>query len=292
MSAGLGLVARLRTGRLGSGWMVVAALCFALLSVFVKLGSARYAPVELLFYRTLIGAVCLGGAMLVRQQSPWTIHWRGHVQRTLLGYLSMACLFYAVSHLPLATAVTLNYTSSLFFALVCVVMLRERLSRPVVLALASGFVGIAWLLKPSFAGDAWLPGLIGLMSGALAGFAMFQVRELGQMGEPAERVVIWFFSLSTLIGIPLVLVTGGFHAVKAVDVPVLAGVGVFGLLGQLAMTQAYKVGRKFHVASLAYLCVAFSAVFGAVIWGDALTLDSVLAISLIILAGLVSGRRS
>ncbi|GGY26413.1 DMT family transporter [Paludibacterium paludis] len=281
-----------RSGQSGSAWMVLAALAFALLSVFVKLGSRHFDPVELLFYRTLIGALGLALIMAWRRETPATPNWSGHLRRTLLGYLSMACLFFAVSRLPLATAVTLNYTSSLFFALTCMIVFREIPSRNVLVSLVVGFAGIVWLLRPTFSAQLWQAGLAGLMSGALAGVAVFQVRELGRMGESAERIVIWFFSLSTAIGAVLVLATGGFHPVAMSDLPVLFGIGASGLIGQLAMTQAYKVGRKYRVASLAYLCVAFSAVLGAWIWGDALTLSGLFAIGLIVAAGLLSGRRS
>jgi S-adenosylmethionine uptake transporter len=107
----------------------------------------------------------------------------------------MSALFYALTHLPLSTAVTLNYTSSLFFSLICVVKLKDKLSRPAALALGLGFLGIVLLLRPTFSSDQWLAGVVGLLSGVSAGFAVFQVRELGQMGEPSWRVVFWFSPL-------------------------------------------------------------------------------------------------
>ena len=174
---------RLRQGRLGAGWMVVAALCFALMSMFVKLGAATFGSTELLFWRTAIGALTLGAAMAWRRQSPLTPHWRGHIKRSFVGYASMVALFYALTRSPLSTAVTLNYTSSLFFALLCVVKLKDRLTPRTGLALLLGFVGIVVLLRPTFSSAQWLAGLIGLTSGISAGYAVFQVRELGQMGS-------------------------------------------------------------------------------------------------------------
>lgn len=282
---------RLRQGRLGSGWMVVAALCFALMSMFVKLGADAFGSTELLFWRTAIGALTLGAAMAWKRQSPRTPHWRGHIKRSFVGYMSMVALFYALTRLPLSTAVTLNYTSSLFFALLCVVKLKERLTSRTGLALLLGFVGIVILLRPTFSSAQWLAGLIGLLSGVSAGYAVFQVRELGRMGEPSWKVVFWFFSVSSLFGGVWLILGPGFSAVTADNVLPLLGVGVCGMLGQLAMTRAYKDGRKYLVASFAYLTVLFSVLLGVVLWGDPLSGWSLAAMALIVGSGLMAALR-
>lgn len=282
---------RLRQGRLGSGWMVVAALCFALMSMFVKLGADAFGSTELLFWRTAIGALTLGAAMAWKRQSPRTPHWRGHIKRSFVGYMSMVALFYALTRLPLSTAVTLNYTSSLFFALLCVVKLKERLTPRTGLALLLGFVGIVILLRPTFSSAQWLAGLIGLLSGVSAGYAVFQVRELGRMGEPSWKVVFWFFSVSSLFGGVWLILGPGFSAVTADNVLLLLGVGVCGMLGQLAMTRAYKDGRKYLVASFAYLTVLFSVLLGVVLWGDPLSGWSLAAMALIVGSGLMAALR-
>jgi S-adenosylmethionine uptake transporter len=271
--------------------MVVASLFFALMSVCVKLGATSFGSVELLLYRTLFGALCLGVMMRLRGDALATPLWRGHLKRSAIGYASMYLLFYALTHLPLATAVTLNYTSSMFFALVCLVRLREPLTRPTLTALTLGFSGIVRLLRPTISGDAWFSALMGLGSGACAGLALFQVRELGQMGEAPSRVVFWFFAVSSAIGLVLVKLGAGFSPVTVTNIWPLLGVGLTGMLGQLAMTRAFKEGRKFLVASFAYLTVVLTTLFGVLLWGDVLTLGGVLAIMLIISSGLIAARR-
>ena len=285
------LVMRLRRGQLGAGWMVVAAAFFAWMGVFVKAGAQHFNSVELLFWRTLIGTVILGVGIRWRGLSLYTPHWQGHIKRSFVGYLSMSALFYALTHLPLSTAVTLNYTSSLFFSLICVVKLKDKLSRPAALALGLGFLGIVLLLRPTFSSDQWLAGVVGLLSGVSAGFAVFQVRELGQMGEPSWRVVFWFFAIASLFGMVWLLLGPGFSPVHAANISALLGVGVCGMLGQLAMTMAYKEGRKYLVASFAYLTVVFSALLGVWLWGDALGPDAILAIGLIVGAGMLAALR-
>ena len=99
-------------------WMIVASLLFACMGVCVKLGSAHLSTGELVFYRGLIGLLMM--AVLLRVQGiPFaTPHWKLQLSRGLSGTVALMCYFFALGILPLATAVTLNYTSPIFVALI------------------------------------------------------------------------------------------------------------------------------------------------------------------------------
>ena len=58
------------------------------------------------------------------------------------------------------------------------------------------------------------------------------------------------------------------------------------------MTRAYGTGRTLAVASLAYTTVLCSSLFGMLIWGDAHSSTSWLAMGLIVLSGIVTTRRT
>jgi S-adenosylmethionine uptake transporter len=232
------------------------------MGVFVKSGAQHFNSMELLFWRTLIGTIILGGGIRWRGLSLSTPHWLGHIKRSFVGYLSMSALFYALTHLPLSTAVTLNYTSSLFFSLICVVKLKDKLSRPAALALGLGFLGIVLLLRPTFSSDQWLAGVMGLLSGVSAGFAVFQVRELGQMGEPSWRVVFWFFAIASVFG-GLAVAGAGFFPGACRQCHGLAGRGRLRHAGAAGHDHGLQGGRKYLVASFAYLTVVFRPCWNA-----------------------------
>ncbi|OHX14374.1 hypothetical protein BI347_13305 [Chromobacterium sphagni] len=275
---------------MGSGWMVVAAALFALMGLFVKLGARHFSSTELVFWRTLIGAVALGGAALWRRERFPTPLLRYHLQRGVIGYVSLLLSFYAIAHLPLATATTLTYTSPMFLALLSVLLLKEKLPSRAVAGLALGFAGVALLLRPTLSGEVWFAGLMGLASGFLAGWSYLHVRELGRQGEAEWRVVFYFALISTLGGLLLMLLER-WHPVTADNVGLLLGLGVTATLAQLAMTRAYKVGRKLTAANLSYLTVVFSSLIGVWMWNDALSPSSLLAMALIVVSGMLAGRR-
>jgi len=278
-----------------SSWMLVAAALFALMSVLVKHASANFSPAELVFYRSAFGLVAIWTVTVIghrRVLAPLaTPHFEAHFWRGLAGFAALVLFFFALARLPLATAVTLNYTAPLFLAALSAWWLRERSGRGLTGAVALGFVGIVLLLRPQVQGQAWLPALAGLMSGMLAAVAYVNVKQLGRLGEPEWRVVFYFTLLSTAGGAAWMAVAG-FHRPQAGDWPWLAGIGITATVAQLALTRAYHRGRTLTVGSLAYTTVGFSALYGALLFGERLPLPAWTGMAVVAAAGVWAVRAS
>ena len=99
-------------------WLVVvASLLFATMGVCVKFAATHYSSGEIVMYRGVIGALMLGAISHWRGESLRTSLPSQHFLRSLTGVAALCLWFYAIAALPLATAMTLNYTSSLWLAL-------------------------------------------------------------------------------------------------------------------------------------------------------------------------------
>ena len=270
-----------------SSWMIVAGLLFGLMGVFVKLGAPYFSSAELVFYRSIIGLVVIFGIVRTQGLSLATPHVASHLWRGLSGFLALMLFFYAISALPLATAITLNYTSPLFLALLLTLWLKENPHWRLIGAILLGFLGVILLLRPSLHAEQIKGGLMGLASGFLAGFAYLNVKQLGAMGEPEWRVVFYFTLFST-IGAGAWMLLHEFHAVSWQTLPILIGLGTTATLAQLAMTRAYRIGNTLVVASLAYTTVIFASLFGILFWHEWLSPLSWLGIGLIVSSGVLS----
>lgn len=275
----------------GSFYMVLASLAFALMLVFIKLSGQKFGmnTHEITFWRVSFALTLLGGFSWLKGRSFRTNYPKEHFWRSLAGSVALLMNFYVVLHLPLATASTLQNTSSIFLGLLSIIILKQKPSLMAWLSLILGFIGVVILLKPTTGGDT-LAMLIGLTSGAISGYAYLQVRELSLLGEPAWRIVFYFSLLSTIIS-GLLALYFGFSPVNFSNLPYIIGIGVTALLGQLLLTYAYQVGQKFVVATLSYLGVVFAILFGALLFGESLDSLTLLGIAIIAFSGILSTRK-
>lgn len=272
-------------------WMLLASFLFAAMGVCVKLAAGIFSAPEIVFYRSLIALALMFALMRLRGVGLASPHLRYQVFRGISGFVSLLMYFYAIAMLPLATAVTLNYTSPLFLAVYFAAFSGMRLSRGVFAALVIGFAGVVLLLRPTLAADQLLGGLIALGSGIISGLAYFNVRELGARGEPETRTV-FYFSLIASICSGLWMLAHEFHPVDLSGGLLLFGVGVFATLAQLCMTRAYARGRPIVAASLAYTTIVFASLFGAVLWGETMSAGAWSGIALIVASGIAATRVS
>jgi S-adenosylmethionine uptake transporter len=277
--------------------MLVASFLFATMGVCVKLASAHYAAGEIVFYRGLIGALAIAGVARWRGGSLRTDVPAMHFWRSLSGVCALVLWFYAIGKLPLATAITLNYMSSVWMALFLIggaVMLGRadaagglRIDGRLVGTVLLGFAGVAMVLRPTIERDQLWPGLVGLASGMLAAMAYLQVTALGRIGEPEYRVVL-YFSLGSMAAGVATMLAGDAHPHTALGLFWLVAVGVLATVAQILMTRAYGSGKTLVNASLQYLGIAWSFVYGVLVFGDTPTPLALGGMLLIVVAGLAA----
>jgi len=267
--------------------MLVASLGFALMGVFVKLGAPHFSAAEMVFWRSFLSMATTAALLWHAGMTIRTPRLGMHMHRGVSGFVSLFMFFYALTLLPVAMAMTLNYTSPLFVALLFTLMARERVGPMLWMTVVLGFIGAVMLLRPTITPAQLWPALVGLASGALSAVAYWNVRQLVQADEPEERVVFYFALFSTA-GALVWMLPQPWHAVTMDNVGYLAGVGIFGTVAQLAMTRAYGKGPAIVSAALSYSGIVFAAVLGIVVFGDALPLVAWIGIVVIIVAGIIA----
>ncbi|MDY0746478.1 DMT family transporter [Paucibacter sp. R3-3] len=278
-----------------SALMVLASFLFATMSVCVKLAGAYYDTGEIVMYRGLTGMTMLFLLTRARGQTLRTPVPALHFWRSLSGVIALSLWFFSIGKLPLATAMTLNYMSSIWMALFLVggaVMLGgSRIDPKLIASVLVGFAGVALVLRPTIDRDQFWHGLAGLCSGVLSATAYLQVTALGRSGEPEYRIVFYFSMGGAIAGLltTLALKTSGQgnpHGHSITGIALLLAVGMLATVAQLMMTRAYARGKTLVNASLQYTGILFSFVYGVLLFSDPVTLWAVAGITLIVAAGL------
>ena len=254
--------------------MVLAAFWFATMAVGIKIASHSFSLFELVFYRGLVSMLFMGAVMRARGTPLATPVPMMHAWRTAIGVFSLSAWFYAIAHLPLATAMTLNYMSGVWVAAFVVggAMLYGKSSRqgPLMATVLAGFAGVVMMLRPTLDQNQLFAGLIGLLSGLGASMAYLQVTALGKVGEPEGRTV-FYFSIGTALTGLVGLLFVGFTPWASVSWQAgawLVPIGVLASLGQWCMTRAFSRGATLLVANLQYIGIVFAAFYSLLLFGE------------------------
>lgn len=281
-------------------WMLVASFLFSIMGVCVKLASSYYSTAEIVAYRGMIGMLVIyamvtwhGGSLRTRMASD-------HLWRGVIGVVSLWLWFYSIGRLPLAMAVTLNYMSPIWIAVILFVSAwwqnKRRLEPSLLFAILLGFVGVILLLRPSIHADQLASGLLALISGMLAALAYMQVRKMGLLGEPEYRVVFYFSAICAIAGVSGTLVSSvipgqaspSWHPHHAYGLLLLLVVGLTAAGAQVAMTRAYRLGNTLVTANLQYVGIVFSSIWDILIWRDTLSWLSWLGIVVVLSSGVIA----
>ncbi len=277
-----------------ASWMILASLFFATMSVCIKYASAHFQTFELVFYRGVIGMIFMATVCRVQRVPLRTPIPMMHLWRSVIGVASLSAWFYAIAHLPLATAMTLNYMSGVWVAafLVGGTLVMGRLQDatrqgPIVLTVIAGFSGVVMILRPTLEQNQLFAGVIGLLSGLGAALAYMQVAALGRLGEPETRTVFYFSIGTSVVGGLAMGVSGASDWVWPHALWLLP-IGVLAALGQLCMTRAYSSGATLVVANLQYSGIVFAALYGLFLFGDQIPAIGWAGMALIVASGIAA----
>ncbi|WP_051919396.1 DMT family transporter [Basilea psittacipulmonis] len=272
-------------GILQSLWMIMASASFAVMAAFIKLSALEGASHgAIIFARGLPSIFLILVWAIYQQKSFKTLYMKSHLHRSICGVLSMWCGFYAYAHLPLETATSLNYSTTLFITTWLVITTVTARNPIQCIAVLIGFSGVLFVLRPSVEDQQWFPILIGLMAGVMGTGAMLSVKNLGKVGEPVFRTV-FYFSLSVTVSGLFGVIWADQYEQDIQTIGYLLGIGIFGLLGQIGLTRSFSYGSTVLTATLQYTTIIFSAVIAFFLWDHSLDWLSWLGMSLIVFSG-------
>ena len=271
-------------------WMLIATFFFALMGTFVKLGGENFTSTELVFYRSSISLVIIILIMRWNKINYSSKYIKLHLTRSAIGFISLLFFFYAINRLPLSTAISLNYTSPLFLGLLMPLILNRKIKRWLFLAVIIGFIGVFFILKPTFENHNYFAGFVGLISGLGAAMAYLYVTQLGQLKEPDLRTIFYFTLVSTFCS-GFMMLFSEVNNIKFEYVLTLIGLGISATIAQIAITKAYRVGNTLGNAGLSYLTIIFSTIIGVVWLDEFIEWQTAFGILLIIISGIFASRR-
>jgi drug/metabolite transporter (DMT)-like permease len=273
-----------------------AAACFIGMDVTVKLMSARFDALQLTFLRFAAGSLfALPLWLWFRPPLPSRARWPLHALRSALLLLALVSYFHALTLLPLVQAVAVGYTAPILVSLLAMVVLRERPSRWIWLALALGAAGVGVALWPEISRSN-LPDsgrrIEGLLSVAFSALAYSGVVILTR--HQAQRDALWSILLvqnllpAAVLAVPM---AWRWQPLQAGDGGTVLLMGLLATLGLMGVTWAFTRLEASRAAPIEYTGFVWAGVLGWLLFGELPTAWTLGSAALILFGCLLLLRR-
>ena len=216
--------------------------------------------------------------------------------RALLLMFATFCFITAIRVMPLADALAIVFVAPFIVLLVGKYYLGEDVGPRRVGAALVGFVGVLFVIQPSFAAFG-VVAIIPLGTAVAFAFYILVTRGLSRRMHP---VALQFHTglIASLFCIPILLLAQGtgsdlFDPVWPSEIAWLwlLAVGFFATVSHMMMTYALSLAPSATLAPLQYFELPVATFFGYLVFGDFPNKLSLLGITIIIGAGLYMNHR-
>ena len=246
--------------------MLLAVALFSLMDAQLKLLAAHYPPLQVSFLRgaTSLPFVLLPILVRGRLARLKPVNVRLHLLRGVLSVVMLGSFVYAVRESSLATTYSIFMCAPLVVAALSAQMLGERVTRLQWAAIGVGLGGVLLMLRPQ--GAQWISvGSVAAVVAALCySLAVITLRVLARTDTTESMVFSFTFLLAIGAGL---LSIPGWTPVQWAHWPLLAGVGLFGSLGQHFITEAFRNAPASVVTPFEYTALVWGVLLDLVVWG-------------------------
>lgn len=257
--------------------MLIATVFFTLMNVLVKF-LPHIPSYEIVFFRCVISLVITVG-LLKRYHIPLFGNNKTYlILRGVFGIIALSMFFTTLQHIPLASAVTIQYLSPIFTTIFAVFFLKERVKFWQWVFFGVSFAGVV-LIKGFDDRVSLKFFLIGIAAAIFSGLAYNCIRKLKNSDHPL--VVVLYFPL---IGMPVTGIISAFNWVmpRPIDWLILLGIGVFTQIAQVQMTKSLQAEAIARVSSVRYLGIVYALIMGFVFFGESYGMIAIIGILLVI----------
>ncbi len=273
----------------GAFYMVLSAVSFCMMTVFVKLAGSSLPTIQIVFIRGVFTLAVTGFFLLKAKINPLGNNKKLLIARGIAGTLALFLVYESIQRFPLSEATVIQYLYPLFTVVIASLLLSETINGKILIGLFAGFFGVYAILGfPEMSNNQIdVESLVIAISGSiLTGLAYVLVRKTTSLNEH-PLVVMFYFPLFTVpICLPFLFSVWEFPSISNWFYLLL--IGVFTQFGQLFLTYGYKELPATRAAPISYVQVVFAVIIGILFFDERLSFNfiigSILVLSSIILA--------
>ena len=275
----------LTKNQIGVMYMIASVISFSIMDICVK--WLDYYPVgQVLFLRFFIGFIPIFFIIPKDRLLNFYITSRPglHAFRAVCGALAIIALFFGLRELPLADVVSLTFGGPIFVTVASIFFLSERVGIKRWSAVLIGFIGMIIIVQPAFI-DLNYYYIAPIIFCIFFACVAISVRSLSKT-EPNYTIAFYFTLLCTILGL-LSIIKGDWILPSKIDLIIFIVLGLCGSIGNLLLTQSYRLAEASLVTPIKYLSLVFAIVFGFLIWSEIPKLLTLFGALLVIASSLI-----
>jgi len=268
-----------------AGWL----LLMVVMAVAGRQATRELDVFQVMEVRSLIGLLLLaplvyaaGGLRAMRTARPGL-----HTLRNTVHYGAQYAWLYALTLIPLAQLVALEFTMPIWTLLLAAAFLGEPLHRWKVAAVALGVVGVVLIVQPAQAGVS--PGQAIALAAAVGFAVSVTFVKLLTRSEDATRIMFWMLVVQSVLGLWPALATWRWPSPPVWGwLIVIAFCGTF---SHYCMARAMRHAQATVIVPMDFLRVPLTALAGWAVYAERIDLLMVLGTGLILVGNLLNLRR-
>jgi drug/metabolite transporter (DMT)-like permease len=249
----------------GAAWMLGGALFFSVTAVLIKIAGQTQHTFEIVFFRCLFGMLVVipllmkSGLGALKVKKPAL-----HLIRATCAVIGMSGGFYAMTHLELATAISLSFTRPLFMIILAAVFLREFVRWRRGLATAVGFIGVLIMVQPGTSSIE--PAVLsGLLAALAVGGALITVKLIVPYDAPVTIMLTFSIATVVMAALPAAFV---WQTPTTDELLLLMGLGIVASCGQYCFIQAFAIGEATIMSPIDYVQIILGSAAGFFLFSE------------------------
>lgn len=211
------------------------------------------------FFMLLPFVFMSGGLAAMRTRRPWQ-----HLGRNVAHYVGQFAWLYALTLIPLAQLISIEFTTPIWTALLAVAFLGEKLTRPRLTAIVLGLVGIVIIVRPGVS-PIETGHLVVLGAAFFFGVSLVMVKSLTRT-DNVVRIIFWMLIVQSAIGLaPAIYV---WQNPPAWLWPWIVLISFTGSFSHYCLAKALAYADATLVSPIDFLRVPLSALIGWLLYQE------------------------
>jgi len=249
-------------------WMTCAMLAFASMGALAHGLQTQFGWEVIALARSIVvlavsGFLAVVGGVRLLLWRPRTL-WI----RSVVGTMTMLCVFYSFTRLPVAIVITLISLAPVWVALLSWRLLKHAVGKGVWFAIAIGLAGVVLIQQPQLSQGNFAV-LVPLGASFLVAIVMISLHYLQNVDH---RAVVFHLAAVNLFGCMAAVLVSGFKTAPQIPhepIPwlMLTGVGLASVTGQLLQTSAFASGSPAKLSIVGLTQVGFAMMYDVLVWG-------------------------